>query len=87
MSLLSILSFLNFVIRRSDDSGINEKFLSYLHDKNKEKPKELEYMDILSIYPRITHLNYLLIEYKYHLQRHLGLCELYLAINGILIQI
>jgi len=27
-SVLSILSFLNFVIRLSDDSGINEKFLS-----------------------------------------------------------
>jgi len=33
----------------SDDSGINEKFLS-LQEKNTETPKELEFMDILSIY-------------------------------------
>jgi len=44
------LSFLNFVIRLSDDSDINEKFLSLTTGEKYKTPKELEFMDILSIY-------------------------------------
>jgi len=34
----------------SDDSGINEKFLSLSTGEKYRTPKELEFVDILSIY-------------------------------------
>jgi len=51
-SVLSILSFLNFVIRLSNDSGIKEKFLSLTTGE-----KGIRVLDILPTYLSICTFN------------------------------
>jgi len=45
------------VISLSDDSGNKDKFVSLTARENTEIPKELEFMDILSIYLSICTFN------------------------------